>query len=376
MTLSISSEFDGGNIVCQRADRADDIGLTIATDAKAAFFQWFYFRLTGARGRDCTLRIENAGKASYPSGWTGYRAVVSEDRRRWTRAPTSFDGTVLTIRYRPKADAAWFAYFAPYSMERHADLIAWAQTKPPATLHRLGRTVDGQDLDLLEIGRAQAVRTCWVIGRQHPGETMAEWWMEGFLRRLLDPHDALARSLLARARFFVVPNMNPDGSRRGHLRANAAGVNLNRAWQDPDPKSAPEVHLVRGRMAETGVDFCLDVHGDEGLPYAFIAGADGIPSLTARQTDLLGRYQAALVRANPEFQTAHGYPVTAPGKANLAICTNYIAETFGCLAMTLEQPFKDAANAPDLKEGWSPARCQALGASNLDGLAAVIDDLR
>ena len=31
----------------------------------------------------------------------------------------------------------------------------------------------------------------WVIARQHPGESMAEWWMEGFLGRLLDPSDPL-----------------------------------------------------------------------------------------------------------------------------------------------------------------------------------------
>ena len=27
-----------------------------------------------------------------------------------------------------------------------------------------------------------------------------------------------------------MPNMNPDGTRRGNLRANALGVNLNREW--------------------------------------------------------------------------------------------------------------------------------------------------
>ena len=44
----------------------------------------------------------------------------------------------------------------------------------------------------------------WVIARQHPGESMAEWFTEGFLRRLLDPHDAVARRARASACFFVV----------------------------------------------------------------------------------------------------------------------------------------------------------------------------
>ena len=62
---------------------------------------------------------------------------------------------------------------------------------------------------------------------------MAEWFAEGFLRRLTDGHDALARRILGDACFWVVPNMNPDGSWRGHLRVNASGANLNREWRNP-----------------------------------------------------------------------------------------------------------------------------------------------
>ena len=89
------------------------IRLEIVPDAGGAFFQWFYFRLTGAAGRDCVLRIQNAGAATYPEGWKGYRAVASEDGEEWPRVATAYDGKVLTIRHRPRGDAVWFAYFAP-----------------------------------------------------------------------------------------------------------------------------------------------------------------------------------------------------------------------------------------------------------------------
>ena len=70
---------------------------------------------------------------------------------------------------------------------------------------------------------------------------MAEWWIEGFLRRLTDRDDAIARRLLREAEFFVVPNMNPDGSWRGHLRTNASGANLNRCWANASMQASPEV---------------------------------------------------------------------------------------------------------------------------------------
>ena len=374
--LHITDAFDGGNIICRTITDPANIELEIRKDHQSDFYQWFYFRLSGARGQDCALHILNAGGAAYPKGFEGYQAVASYDRQTWFRVPTTYTDGVLTIRHRPDRDAVYYAYFAPYSMERHADLIARVTGDPRVRLEVLGQTLDGQDLDLLTIGEAAAGRKrVWVIARQHPGETMAEWLVEGLLDRLLDPNDPVAGRLLEKAVFRVIPNINPDGSRRGHLRTNAVGVNLNRAWKEPTMEKSPEVYLAREALRAHGVDFCLDVHGDEALPYNFLMPPLGIPSLSEKQTRLAAAYGAALLRASPDFQTTYGYPTPEAGKADLTMGSNFIAETFGGLALTLEQPFKDAANRPDPIHGWSPARAKILGHACLEALLAVIDDL-
>ncbi|MEM7169313.1 MAG: M14-type cytosolic carboxypeptidase [Pseudomonadota bacterium] len=376
--MKISSSFDGGNISCRRITSPQDIQLEILKDHNSDFYQWFYFRLTGAADQDCQLKIVNAGGAAYTAGWEGYQAAASYDRDDWFRVPTSFDGETLTISHCPQRDSVYYAYFAPYSMERHADLIADCLDDPRVRLSMLGNTLDGQDLDLLEVasGEAQGRKICWLIARQHPGETMAEWWMEGFLDRLLQTHDPIARALLEKAVFYIVPNMNPDGSRRGHLRTNAAGANLNREWDAPTLDRSPEVFHVLNKMKETSVDFLLDVHGDEALPYNFIAGTEGIPSHSQRLENLNLAFQAALRRACPDFQSEKGYGRNRPKSGNLSMAGNAIAETFDCLAMTLEQPFKDSAITPDTRVGWSPERCRKLGAASLDALFSVLDQLR
>ncbi|MFL6863954.1 MAG: M14-type cytosolic carboxypeptidase, partial [Allosphingosinicella sp.] len=63
MTLNISAAFDGGNIrvVEISGDRAD---LEIVHDNQSEFYQWFYFRLTGAKGRAVELRITNCAGAA------------------------------------------------------------------------------------------------------------------------------------------------------------------------------------------------------------------------------------------------------------------------------------------------------------------------
>ena len=145
---------------------------------------------------------------------------------------------------------------------------------------------------------------------------MAEWWMEGALEKLTDDDDPVARVLRRDCTFHIVPNMNPDGSRRGHLRTNAAGINLNREWHAPSAEKSPEVLCVRNAMDETGVDFAMDVHGDEAIPANFLAGFEGIPSLTDRQTELFNLFCERSSASRPTSSASQGYesPGAGPGQ--------------------------------------------------------------
>jgi murein tripeptide amidase MpaA len=202
---------------------------------------------------------------------------------------------------------------------------------------------------------------------------MAEYWMEGALERLLDDSDPVIRRLRQKATFHVVPNMNPDGSFRGHLRTNAVGTNLNREWHAPSLDKSPEVFHVRAEMDRTGVDFAMDVHGDEAIAANFLAGFEGIPSWKQEQQDLYESFAAAFVAATPDFQTDKGYEIAGPGQANLSMSTAQLAERYGAVSMTLEMPFKDNEDLPDPVYGWSPDRCRLLARASLDALYAVID---
>ena len=116
--VHISSAFDGGNIRCLDDTNPSDLVCEIEGDSQSDFYQWFYFRLCGARNQDCRIRLVNAGGAAYPAGWDGYRAVASYDRQDWFRIPTCYEQGELIFSLRPEQDSVYFAYFAPYSMER------------------------------------------------------------------------------------------------------------------------------------------------------------------------------------------------------------------------------------------------------------------
>lgn len=375
--MRISANFDGGNIQVVNLDNKDDIQLAIRPDAGGEFYQWFNFRFEGEVGNQYTLNIINAGTASYPKGWQDYQAVASYDRQHWFRVPTQYQDGILSIQLELECDAIQIAYFAPYSYERHLDLLSSAQLHPDVTLEHLGLTLDGRDITLMKVGNGDvAKRNIWITARQHPGETMAEWLVEGLVNRLLDNDCPTAKALLDKANFYIVANMNPDGSVRGHLRTNAIGINLNREWQNPSLEKSPEVYHVVNKMQQTGVDLFYDVHGDEGLPYVFLAGCEGVPAYNDRLAQLQADFSQALVLASADFQTEFGYAKDEPGQANLTVASNWVAQTFESLSNTLEMPFKDNNNLADPFVGWSPERSSYLGEASLIAMLAVVDKLR
>jgi murein tripeptide amidase MpaA len=381
MPIKISQHFDAGAIDVLRMDSPSmetpgavhTIELNIRKDSHADFSQWFYFRLQGARGAPCTMRFMNAGKTTYPNGWDGYQAAASYDRETWFRVPTAYDGQVMTVTHVPQHDSVYYAYFEPYSWERHLRLLGRVEASPAARVLDLGNTVEGRDMNLVVLGNSSARKKVWVIARQHPGETMAEWFVEGMIDALLDQANPIARRLLEGAAFYIVPNMNPDGSVRGNLRTNAAGANLNREWVAPSLETSPEVFVVKNKIHETGCDLFLDIHGDEALPYVFVAGSEMLEGFSAQQAAEQLAFIDNFKRASPDFQTEHGYSAGKYREDMLKLASKYIGHTFKCVSLTLEMPFKDNAILPDAHVGWNGARSAKLGAAILQPILGSLD---
>ena len=102
----------------------------------------------------------------------------------------------------------------------------------------------------------------------------------------------------------------------------------------------------------------------------FFASAEGIDGWDEAHANRYAIFQQAYAEVSPDFQTVYGYDfapgqdhphVPEPGSSMPARGnTSQIAHRFGCLAVTLEMPFKDTDNVPQPEEGWSPRRCVRL----------------
>jgi murein tripeptide amidase MpaA len=385
MSISVNGLIPAGRIEVVDSTDPSDIQLRLIADSCAEFRGYYHFRASGVRGLDCNFRILNASdtlatrlafREDVENSWTNTGPAVSYDRQHWFRLAGDFDGRVFSFRHTPEHDICHYASWAPYGMDRQLDFIARAQLSPLVRVRSIGRSILGADIDMLTIGTPGPDKLkVWVIARQHPSETQGGFFIEGFVDRMIDPHDPIAREVLRQAVVYVVPNMNPDGTMNGWARANAVGANLNREWVSPSLERSPEVLCVRNLMEEIGVDFCMDCHADSELRCNFLGGPLEIPSRSPRLRRLFHSFEHKWAAASPDYELGHPYPGGSPAEADLTMAWNWIADRFDCLSILLEQPFKDTSWWQDKEQGWSPDRATRFGSTLPAAINAILPEL-
>ncbi|WP_233897352.1 M14 family metallopeptidase [Tenacibaculum piscium] len=379
--MQITTNFDAGNITVV-SQQENTTQLKIRKDTNSHFFQWFNFKITDVIvGETYNFCIENASESAFADGWEDYKTTASYDAKNWFRLQnTEYKNGKLYFSITPTQTEVDFAYFTPFTYQQHLNLVATATKSPLCTTTILGETINKKPIELLQFGTPSAdKKNIWIIARQHPGESMAEWFIKGIVDRFVTKNiseDTTIEKLVETCCFYIIPNMNIDGSIAGNLRVNTLGINYNRVWENPNKATEPEVYYCKQKMQETGVDFLLDVHGDEAIPYNFVTSLQGIPSITDKILSEEIRFKKEWMSVNPEFQDVYKYENSAPNKANLAVCSNQIGELFKTLSFTLEMPFKDNNDLPDAEKEWSGERSEVLGASFLTALEGFLSETK
>jgi murein tripeptide amidase MpaA len=427
--ISITDSFDGGNIkfisqsevIPSPTARTAECTITLqikpdvyTESEQTSHMQFFAFRsfISGLESSDADsiiikYEIENAKDVSFSYAWPGTticyttKSMEACDDDAWKRNLTTdyVDGKLIWSHTHDTNGHVLFAYYPLYTYNRHMKLIADCSRKThrdsilakynPA-VESLGQTTEGREMECVSIGSGKLI--AWIIHRQHPGETMAEFYAEGLLHRLFglgaadERLDEVTERMLSQYRLYIVPCMCPDGSVRGHIRTNGVGANLNREWatvdsnyEAPTLARSPEAYHVLNKMDETGCDFFLDVHGDESIPYVFFNGPVLTPVWGDRMMNLHGYFVSSYQRANSDVQKEYGYPPPESEAATVKTlnkASKQVSNRFDCLGFTLEMPYKDCATNPDPEYGFSPRRAKQLGMNLVEALNDVSPYLR
>ncbi|MFC3032499.1 M14-type cytosolic carboxypeptidase [Pseudoalteromonas fenneropenaei] len=356
--LIINSDFEGGSIAVLQANTADEIQLALKSDNIACAKQWFYFSVETTEPAQHRIRISNASKASFSQGWNDHRAFASYDNIEWFSIETTYNNGELVFTHQAHSKLVYYAYFVPYSSSMQNSLLSDCAKSSKMKLTTIGFTTQHRAIEMVSVGACSASsKQIWIIARQHPGETVAQWIAHGVIEALL----AVSDNALENITFNIIANMNPDGSHLGNHRTNALGIDLNRQWHQPSVELCPEVFHVMQAMKSTGVDLFIDLHGDETLPYNFM-----MVEKNARQGEKL---KLRLAQHSELFQDQIDYDSAQTGCGSTTCAsacgskkaTTYVHEQFGATSILFEAAMKQIRN-PQGTLVWDHKAARQLGA--------------
>lgn len=349
--------------------RAQRFEIAIRRDTQANDYRWYSFVVRGASGRLILFRITNAGGSNAAEAWAYNRPVVSSDHgASWRRiAETSYTAGVFAFRHRAASNAEWIAYSPVYSYSRWRSLLSELRKRTRHVNQRvIGHSLEGRPVHLVEVTDPTVEQrdkaAVWVVARQHPAETGASWMVEGLLRYLLGDSRGAA-AIRRRLVFRVVGFMNPDGVAHGNYRVNAAGHDLNRAWDLAEAGATPTVLAVqRAVLASDGAPPAVlfaDFHTHSSARKNFLYYNDAGTTSTTMLEELQ-ELVWTLAAINPDFTVA-GSEASPVGSG--AVAKDWAYRTLGSHAVTLEASYQDVTYGPGRGSYMTVSRYQALGAA-------------
>ena len=122
--IMLNTAFDAGSIELISIIDANNLQFKIRSDTNSNFAQWFYFQLSNVANIPLKLNFFEMDKTAYPDGWENYSICISYDNQSWFRVPTTFNNNVMSVEITSESDSTYFAYFEPYSYQRHLELVA------------------------------------------------------------------------------------------------------------------------------------------------------------------------------------------------------------------------------------------------------------
>jgi hypothetical protein len=263
---NINSNFDSGNInelTKYQSNNIINIEVEINKDPypshiKNKYKYWYYFKVDNLEiNKTLTIILKNINNIE--GDWKGFKAPYSYNNEDWFRIEnTSIDliNKTITWTIKPKKRVIWFAYYPPYPFKRSETI---------AKKYKSSVLGNVNNKPIYYIKKGTGNKHVWILARQHPGETIGSWMLEGFLKKLFKRKN---KFLFQHFTFHIIINANPLGTINGNWYTTPDGINLNRDWIK---KKSKNVQIIAKEILKTECYLCIDLHGDEGSFKHFIA---------------------------------------------------------------------------------------------------------
>lgn len=279
----ITWNFEGGRVAEVKRISALHFELAVAgetdQDGRNRQASWYYFRVDATPDVEVTLDMTGlAGEYNYrPNRGAITDAVapyISYDQRTWTlvtRFEYDKERPMLRLIVKAAKSPFWIAHVPPYTNAGLADLRKRLRSRDGFSEQTIGRSAGGREIYLWTIGSNPQAPVVWLMCRQHSWEAPTSHVCEGAALTLTAGHEA-GKQLRNAITWKILPLNDPDGVHRGGVRFNVNGFDLNRNWDNFDPRRMPEIAAQHGAIAQWlkkggRIDLFLTLHNTETAEY-------------------------------------------------------------------------------------------------------------
>ena len=240
----------------------------------------WHFLLNAKSGCDFTLIFKNFdeiynGKLIQYDSTLFTTCIVSKDGKKWEHVHTErIEGDHMKVKVHMDSDSLYVAHVEPYRISDLQKLILRIKGDSRVKIMPIGKSVEGRELNIIQIGNENAPHRIFIRARAHAWEPGGNWVVEGIINTLLQPTD-VSMNYLKNYVVYILPMANIDGVAHGITRFNLNGMDLNRKLtQTADPILSPEnaamEHWLESMIAKgLKPDLAIDFHNDTYGPLFF-----------------------------------------------------------------------------------------------------------
>lgn len=313
-TLSFESRFESGNLrkAIQVGPREYDLVLTPDVNS-FHHSQWFYFEISNMDNvAPYTFNIINCEKSNSQFNY-GMKPLVYSVREStlgrpgWFRIGAdicyyrnsykvpgavqkeTFMTATFSIKFLHSLDVCYVAYTFPYTYTHllsHTKKLLQNtdQSNVYFRVDNLCKSLNNNSVPVFTItapdvkeNRLADREIIFLTSRIHPGEANSSWVIDGTVSFLLE-HSVVANKLRRQYVFKIVPMLNVEGVINGCHRCGLTNEDLNRKWNNPDPRLHPTIYSTKALLhycvkilKKVPYVFC-DFHGHSRRKNAFFFG--------------------------------------------------------------------------------------------------------
>ena len=252
--MKIDKNYPGSSIEILKEDKEKNIIELSLKKEKNGYGHYYNFKVINNEKKEGTIIIRNIEKSAYYTKESQYYPYIKkENTKNWERTNKNKvilndNNIIIKIEINENIEIST----VPRYVQKNLEVFINKDIKDYKNKGIVG--YENRLIPKLEFGNKEK-KLFVVIGRQHPGETLSSFFIEGMIEEIISD-----KNMLNSYNYLFFPIVNKRGVEEGNHRY-IDGVDFNRSWNKKDKPE--EIQYIIDEIGKRKVENFIDIHNDE-----------------------------------------------------------------------------------------------------------------